>query len=119
MSEFPGLGSLSPIKKGAVFIPDPKTLQLRVGETLSRLREGRNLTLIEVAHRMGEGSSSTAQIESWERGEASPLAHQLWAYLLAVDSSFTDLGYELDPRPATPGLQEIARELDALGRESA
>ncbi len=99
--------------------PDPKTLQLRVGEALRHLREGRSLTLIEVAHRMGEGPAFTAQLERWERGDASPLAHQLWTYLLAVDASFVDFGYEIEPTPATPGLQEIARELDSLGRESS
>ncbi len=100
-------------------LPDPKSLQLRVGEALRQLRDGHCLTLIEVADRMGEGTSFTAQLERWERGDASPLAHQLWAYLLAVDASFIDLGYQLDPAPASPRLLEIARELDSLGRESS
>ncbi len=100
-------------------IPDPQTLRRRLGEALRTLREGRSLTVIQVADRMGEGRSFTAQIERWERGEASPLADQFWAYLLAVDASFVDLGYELDPGRASPRLQEIARELDSLGREGS
>ena len=83
---------------------------------MKRLREGRSLTRSEVGNRMGEGPAFVDEIARWERGEASPLAHQLWAYLLAVDSSFTDLGYEVDPRPDTP-VRAIARELDALARD--
>lgn len=94
--------------------PDPKTLQLRLGEALTRLRESHSLTGIEVAHRMG---TTDLEISRWERGEASPAAHELWAYLLAVDSSFGDLGYEVDPRPESPRLKEIVRELDSLARE--
>ena len=99
-------------------IPDAKTLQLRLGKALKLLRENRSLTEIEVAHRMGEVPSFTAQLSRWERGEDSPPAHQLWAYLLAVDASFNDLGYEIDERPESPRLKEIARELDSLARES-
>ena len=99
-------------------VPDPKTLQLRLGEALCHLRERRGLTLNDVAHRMGEDSSFRGEIDRWERGEASPLAHQLCAYLYAIDASFIDLGYEFDPGPTSPRLLEIARELDSLGRES-
>jgi len=100
-----------------VTLPDDETLQLRLGEALQRLREGRSLTRSEVAHRMGEGPSFTDELARWERGDASPPAHRLWAYLLAVDASFTDLGYEVDPAPDDPRLQEIAAELDALAPE--
>ena len=100
-------------------MPEAKTLQLRLGEALKTLREGRSLTRSEVAHRMAQRPSFTDEIAGWERGDGSPLAHHLWAYLLAVDASFTDLGYEVDPRPESPRLQEIARELDSLGRGNA
>lgn len=94
--------------------PDPAILRSRLGEALRRLREGRSLTRSEVAHRMGEGPSFTGELARWERGEDSPPAYRLWAYLLAVDASFTDLGYEVDTAPDDPRLREIASELDAL-----
>ncbi len=99
--------------------PDRETLRLRLGEALKRLREGRSLTRSEVAYRMGEDPSFTDELARWERGRDSPPTDRLWAYLLAVDASFTDLGYEIDLNPGSPRLREIARELDSIARESS
>ncbi len=96
-------------------IPDKKTLQLKLGAALRRLREDRGLREIDVAERMGKKPGSSALISRWERGESAPIATQLWGYLTAIEASFADLDRELNPRPKTNRrLAEIARELKEL-----
>lgn len=96
---------------------DKETLLPQLGKALRTLRGNRGMTEKEVAIRMGKKASAETQIARWERGDASPLSHQLWAYLLAIDSSFADLDRVLNPKPATNlRLREIARELESLAK---
>ena len=100
-------------------IPDKKTLQLKLGAALKRLREDRRLSHADLAERMGKKRSAGTQISRWERGEAAPVAHQLWGFLIAIDASFADLDREVNPKPATSRrLEEIAAELQAMATKS-
>ena len=97
---------------------DKETLRRQLGQALRSLRGDRGLTEKEVALRMGKKASAETQIARWERGDASPLSHQLWAYLIAIDSSFGDLDRVVNPKPTTSRrLREIARELETLARK--
>ncbi len=98
---------------------DKDTLRHKLGQALRTLRGNRGMTEKEVAVRMGKKASAETQIARWERGDASPLSHQLWGYLIAIDSSFGDLDRVLNPKPATNlRLREIARELESLAKHS-
>ena len=97
---------------------DMDALRLQIAQALRTLRRNRGLTEKEVAVRMGKKASAETQIARWERGETSATSHQLWAYLIAVDSSFADLDRVLNPNPPSNlRLREIARELESLARD--
>ncbi len=99
-------------------IPDKRTLQLRLGAALKQLRLERQLLESDVAERMGKKKASGTQISRWERGEAAPLATQLWGYLMAIGASFDDLDRLLNPKPSSNRrLREIARELQSIATE--
>ncbi len=95
---------------------DQETLQQRLGEALSRLRERGGLTREELAQAMGEGSSFAERIGLWEGGRSAPPGDQLWRYLAALDLSFSDLDLELGANAENPRLRELAAKLDAMGR---
>ncbi len=97
--------------------PDQESLQERLGEALSRLRERGEVSRKELAGKLGEGASFSFQIAGWESGRTTLTSVQLWRYLEALDLSFCDLDLELDPKARSPRLRELAAELDAMGRE--
>ncbi len=94
---------------------DKHSLRLRLGKAIRNLRMARGLTEEELAQRMGKQPSSGRQISRWELGRNAPGADQLFALLLALDMSFSDLHLELNPAPATnPRLERITSRLEAL-----
>ncbi len=106
---------ISSLKEDAMSIPDKKALQLRLGAALKLLRQERGLLESDVAERMGKKKTAGTQVSRWERGEAAPIATQLWAYLQAIDASFADLDRVLDPKPSSNRrLRDIARELQSI-----
>ncbi len=102
-------------------IPEDLPDAQRIGLALKRLREERLLLQREVVERMGKPPSSIPLIGRWERGITAPSVTNVWQYLRAIGADFADLERELRPPPdpaVRSRLQEIAEQLDRLGREA-
>ncbi len=98
-------------------LPDLPARQRRLATALKTLREKGELSATEAAEGMGEGLSFGATIERWESAEAAPSADELWRFIDAVGATFAELEVEVDPSAKNPALEQIAAQLDAMGRE--
>lgn len=88
--------------------------QRRLGKALAVLRQRDGRSREELSRAIGAGSSLAPEIASWEAGESTPSAVELWALLDALELSFVDFELELNPEARSPRLREIAAELDAI-----
>lgn len=100
-------------------MPRNPDLDRKIGAAMRALRKGRRLSGSEVGKRMGYGANGKQYVNRWERGERGITAALLWRYLEAIGDTFGDLDGELGiGPPASPRLQEIARELQLLAEKA-
>ncbi len=116
MSALPDRETTEARKRTAWSKSEKERFRAELGQALRRLRKRRGLTLEEVAVAMDMAPQNKTMISRWELGKVTIGSETLWAYLIAIGSTFYDLHQEFKferdsftPAPAPEAHQPVHR----------